>query len=239
MTTELYDKYNRLKIKQEAIVLIDELFAEATYVSSESPRHPHDWLDDNGKNDWDFWKVFIQEKNKTVWEATLNIANSSNGEKILYDINPIKMVEQAGESATSTTNNIISQNLSKVNSKILKQDRDSPSVYDTMGETERLRKENEKLRTDIERLREMNTLEKRVTNGAIFNTNQIGVAAGHIRNISKSNIDKVELMKSLKGFYSCIAESPELAWEDVYGRAYRIAEDVLAESKPEVMIMLF
>jgi len=27
---------------------------------------------------------------KNIWEATLNVANSANGEKILYDISPIK-----------------------------------------------------------------------------------------------------------------------------------------------------
>ena len=56
---------------------------------------------------WDNWNLFIQEKNKTVWEATLNIATTKNGEKILYDIDPIKKVEQAVKSATSTTNGII------------------------------------------------------------------------------------------------------------------------------------
>lgn len=35
-------------------------------------------------------KTYIQDKNNTVWEATLNIAESKNGEKILYDIVSIK-----------------------------------------------------------------------------------------------------------------------------------------------------
>ena len=104
---ELYNKYNGLKIKQEAIVLIDELIANAKFEHPSKAKHKHGWLDNNGQNDWDIWTVYIQEKNKTVWEATLNIANTSNGEKILYDIDPIKMVEQASKSATSTTNNSI------------------------------------------------------------------------------------------------------------------------------------
>lgn len=44
----------------------------------------------NGKNDWQYWTTYIQDKNNTVWEATLNVTESANGVKYLYDINPIK-----------------------------------------------------------------------------------------------------------------------------------------------------
>ena len=47
----------------------------------------------------------------TIWEAKLNIANTANGEKLLYDIDPIKNMEQSVESDTiSTDNNIAHQN---------------------------------------------------------------------------------------------------------------------------------
>ena len=124
---ELYHKHNDLVIKQEAVVLIDELIANAKYDSSASSTYSHGWLDNNGKNDWDYWKVFIQEKNKTVWEATLNIANTANGEKILYDIDPIKKVEEAIKSASNTTNNIIHQTNGKSQEKL--------SDRDTLGNT--------------------------------------------------------------------------------------------------------
>lgn len=70
-----------------------------------------------GQNDWDYWTVFIQEKNNSVWEATLNIANTANGEKILYDIDPIKMVEGPVESVPATTNNSISDSNAKSQEK--------------------------------------------------------------------------------------------------------------------------
>ncbi len=47
-----------------------------------------------------------KDKNKTVWEATLHIANSADGRKILYDIDPIKKVEGARKSAPTTTTNV-------------------------------------------------------------------------------------------------------------------------------------
>ncbi len=54
-------------------------------------------------------ELYFCKKNNSVWEITLNIANTKNGEKVLYEIFPIKKVERAGTSATSTTNNNISQ----------------------------------------------------------------------------------------------------------------------------------
>ncbi len=115
---EIYSKYNGNKVKQEAVVLADELISTAEFNGKTPAKHKHDWLDDNGKNDWDIWEVYIQEKNKAVWKATLNVANTQNGEKILYDIGPIKMVEQAGKSATSTTNYSISDVGENVNKNI-------------------------------------------------------------------------------------------------------------------------
>lgn len=109
--------YLKSEVKQEAIALIDELVLASSYEGKEPATHPHDWLDDNGTNDWDLWKTYIQDKQNTVWEASLRIANSTNGEKILYDIFPIKMVEGAGTSATTTTNNNIAPNKQSVNSK--------------------------------------------------------------------------------------------------------------------------
>ena len=69
---------------------------------------------------------YIQDKENTVWEATLNIVTSANGEKVLYEIHPIKMVEQSGKPNTSTTNNKISQNEPIVKGE-LKENSEHPS----------------------------------------------------------------------------------------------------------------
>ena len=115
-------------------------------------------------------------------------------------------------------------------------DREDTTVYDILGETERLLKENERFKADIERLKERLNIERQVTHGNYFNENQLGAVAGHLRNIAHSNMDKVELMKALKDAYSFIAHSEHLTWEDVFMRCYNIAEMMLKESKPEKMI---
>ena len=115
-------------------------------------------------------------------------------------------------------------------------DREDTDVYDLMGEKDRLLKENEKLKADVGRLRERLKIEKQVTHGNYFNENQLGAVATHLRKISRSNMDKVELMKGLKDLYSFIAQSPQLTWEEVYIKSYRIAEEMLKDARPEVMV---
>lgn len=122
---ELYKKYEDNVIRQEALVLADELISSGTYEDSKKSSYSHDWLDDNGNNDWEYWKVYLQEKNKTVWSAMLNIANTANGEKLLYDISKIKMVEGAIASAPTSTNPSVSQSPSKSSGNSSNSDRNS------------------------------------------------------------------------------------------------------------------
>ena len=133
---ELYKKNNNFVIKQEAIVLVDELIAMAKYNKSKAPKYPHGWLDNYGRNNWEYWTVFIQEKNKTVWEATLNVANSSNGKKVLYDINPIKKVEGPVESVPTTTNNSLSQEKHIVNNNSMQENENNVQKKFSLRDTQ-------------------------------------------------------------------------------------------------------
>ena len=103
VTNDLARKNRDVKVKQESVVLADELIATSQYKRPRKAKYPHGWLDNNGKNDWQYWTTYIQDKNNTVWEATLNVAESANGVKYLYDINPIEKVGQPVKSGTSTT----------------------------------------------------------------------------------------------------------------------------------------
>ena len=115
---DLATKFSGNKVKQEAVDLIDELVLTSTTSGTKDPaKHPHDWIDNNGKNDWEKWTANIVDKNNTVWEAELNIATSANGEKLLYDIDPIKKVGQAGTSATSSPISTLPQTKPVVNSQ--------------------------------------------------------------------------------------------------------------------------
>ena len=115
---DLTTKYNKNETKQEAVVLVDELIETAHYLNSDPAKHPHDWLDNNGKNDWERWTTYIEDKNNTIWEATLNVANATNGEKILYDISPIKKVGRSGKSDAVPTDKSVPQNPDIVNTQM-------------------------------------------------------------------------------------------------------------------------
>ena len=110
------------------------------------------------------------------------------------------------------------------------------SVYEKMGEMERILKENEKFKADVERLKERLELERKVTHGNYFNENQLTAVAGHLRNIAKSTYDKKILVESLRGIYSYIAHSPEVYWEELFDMCYAVADSMLAESKQEVEV---
>lgn len=129
------------------------------------------------------------------------------------------------------------QNTEKnVSRDILYSDRDDTSVYDVMGEKERLIKEREKLREDIERLKERLKIERKVTNGSVFNNNHLLSAAGHLRKISNSTIDKVDLARSLKDVYSFIRDSEDPDIETIYAKCYEVAVSILEKGKPETIV---
>lgn len=114
---DLTGKYNKNVTKQEAVVLADELIVTAKYGESKSPAYPHGWLDNNGNNDWEYWTTYIQDKNNTIWQATLNIANAADGQKILYDISPIKKVGRSAKSDTNPTDDSIAPIPENVNTQ--------------------------------------------------------------------------------------------------------------------------
>lgn len=178
--------------------------------------------------------------------GTPNAQVTKNGVALTYDVaytyNIAQFLEDVKIDFDDTFSEDVYKNLgmtrkeNEFSQNLLYSKRDTTSVYDTMGETERIRKENEKLKADVERLKERLKIEGRVTHGEHFNDSHILKAAGHLRNIANSNIDKVQLARNLKSLYTFIAQSENLTWEEVYERSHRIAESILEESKPEIMV---
>lgn len=86
---DFVSKNRQNKIKQEATSLIDEVLQTTKFNSVGKTVHPHGKLDTNG---WEYCKTIVQEKNGSIYEITLNIANSSDNRYILYDINKFNYV---------------------------------------------------------------------------------------------------------------------------------------------------
>lgn len=143
-----------LEIKQEAIAHVDELIMASTFDRTEPAKHPHDWLDNNGLNDWDRWNVYIQEKNNSVWKATLRIANSTNGNKVLYDITPIVKVEGARNRPHNPPAPIVDQTPSAVKPQM------NSSRTNQDSALRRLEKQNERLQEEMDYLRQLVKIQK-------------------------------------------------------------------------------
>ena len=192
MTSYLQDQ-----IKQEAVVLVDELITTAKQDSTEPAHHSHDWLDNNGLNDWDVWKTYIQDKEKNVWEASLQIANASNGDKVLYEVYPIKKVEGAKKLSTTSTDNSVSHNTPVVNTQSMQDvEKDSSDerhslVKSAQSELKVLQKENEKLRQDVDDLKQ----ELQLTHGRKLSRDAL------ISSIQKILIDGYGVKLSAKELY--------------------------------------
>lgn len=144
---DLTVKYIGNETKQESVVLLDELIETASFDKSKTPTYSHGWLDNNGKNNWDYWTTYVQDKNGTIWDVTLNIANATDGRKILYDIGPIKKVGQSieldtsllptgqrGNSRTSTVKMSVAENAASVKGKFSASDTTADPVPEYLHE---------------------------------------------------------------------------------------------------------
>ena len=89
-------------IRSMSIIHIDELAKTSEY-SDSNQEHTHQWMDEKG---WECRTAYAMDKNKKIYEMTLNIANGRD-RKILYDINKIKEIDHgvvaSGEAASKKT----------------------------------------------------------------------------------------------------------------------------------------
>ncbi|MBR6538110.1 MAG: hypothetical protein IKT67_13015 [Lachnospiraceae bacterium] len=109
-------------------------------------------------------------------------------------------------------------------------ERQTESIYDAVGELKRLQRENDKLRKDVDRLRQRNRLEHTVTGGNILNENQIDAVAGHILNIADSRYGKETLAKELKEIYTYL-QSEGVEWDVFMSKATDTAQRLIAEAR--------
>lgn len=119
---------------------------------------------------------------------------------------------------------------------ILFSERDQTSIFDTMGETDRVNQDNEKRKDAVEKLKEMLKLDKKVTGGRVLNEKQVNDAAKYLRKISNSTYSLEKLTSELMDVYSYLHNNPDVVWSELYQRFIGIADSVLAESKPKTEV---
>ena len=89
---------------------------------------------------------------------------------------------------------------------------------------ETLEAENEKLRSDVDHLKELLKLQRTVTGGTKFTKTSVEAAARVLKQAAGAKGDTKELAGVLNSFYEYIAGSKELTWEDVKEQAQPAVE---------------
>lgn len=95
---------------------------------------------------------------------------------------------------------------------------------------EAARKENEKLKADVVRLKELVKLQGKVTGGTVFTEASMLTAARQLKKAADAKGDTGELVNLLKGFYRYTAEEKTLSWEGVQ-KAVKPAVDWLVKNR--------
>lgn len=201
VTKDLATKYSKNRIKQESVVLADELITTAKSPKESAPRYSHGWLDNYGKNKWEQWTSYIQDKSGNVWAATLHVANATDGLKYLYDIDPIKAVNlaentkkvgQRGTSRNSLPAHNITDSAENVNTKIKKSEREITQERgkrraEIYSELQRLKDERSRL---LEQDADYAAAQEKRRYATTFRER---VDATHALNAAKAKIDTAEL----------------------------------------------
>lgn len=113
------------------------------------------------------------------------------------------------------------------------QDRYSSEVA-SINET--LSKENAKLKEDVQYLKELLKLQKKVTKGTVFKKSSVETAARSIMKQTEAKGEAKELAELLDNFYTFIASAEQLTWEEIKEQAQPSIEWLQAhvEIKPEI-----
>lgn len=190
-----------------------------------APKFSHEKADFT--NDANYWKLLIDRK----------MVDNVTGEVIEQQaIKPIFKEESVLEILNDE-----SERFNKKNEDIRYSERTDTNIYDIMGENKRLEKRNARLEADIARLKEMWSIDKKVTHRTAYDSKNLLSVAKYVKETFNSDMDKVELARMLGDTYTAIAEQlnknyAALPWQTVYDYCYNTAYEVVEKAKPRVVV---
>ena len=151
-----------------------------------------------------------------------------------YDYDGIKFKEREGiySYMTFSENQIkeVSNTTPTEDVDIRYSERNTESIYDAVGELKRLQKENEKLKKDVERLRQRNKLEHTITGGTVLNESQIASVASYLLKNADSTYSKEQLTEELKDIYKYL-QGDDVTWDILMLKATDAAQRIVAEKR--------
>lgn len=154
----------------------------------------------------------------------------ANNETILFDNTLMKSADAVTYDDSGKVIPL-SERFNEKNDDIRYSDRDNVSVYEALGEDERIASENAKIREDFERL-------KATINAEEVDLKKFRSLADYIKKLAGSNYSKEILADELMELYTMIQTDKDLQWSDVMVKAYDIANSMI-NLNPEVSANYF
>ena len=229
-TSAIIDRSDALHIANKAY---DQKTAEISAIEKlikSAVLFAEDYTEHKKFNYFRYYAVNVKHGNDE-FPIYLNVGRGKNDKLFhLYDItkkirdtaNRINGFEGLHEfpSINSISVNSISNSPKNVNTKF--QDRPYQVTLDDLGID--YKEENEKLKTDIDRLKDLVKFQKTLTHGTAFSTTSVNKQASMLMQEFGLHRGKEELAKMLNEYYSFIAKGEDLSWNIVIGKAEDIAK---------------
>lgn len=195
--------------------------------------HSHQWMDEKG---WTYRKVYLQDRNGNIYEATLNIANGRD-RRILYDVNNIRKIDTKKEATGGVVPSTEDGGGSHANgdyAATVSQERESVKGSREMQKRiDALERQNQRLkeqmtRTDVPKVR------REVVKRSVK----------ELRSMYNSKIDAEVLTERIADLYDKIAQYSGAGsmqdargvpdWWEINAEAEQIAKDIVSESTANI-----
>ena len=90
---DLRKKHSNYKPRQEAIAVLEEI-VEVSNPEKEKAEHKHEWLDNDGENDWTALYTYVVDKDGQIYQAKTSVTTAIDEKMYLYDMRLTKIEEK-------------------------------------------------------------------------------------------------------------------------------------------------
>ncbi len=163
--------------------------------------------------------------------GTPSVQTTENGDaltgSVAYTYNVAQFLEDVKTEFNDTFSEDVYQKLgmqrfnNDFSKNLLFQDKSQESIYDIMGETDRVKKELKMLDEDANKFNQI------IGTTEVENRKFVSLAK-YSKKLSGSQIDVVEIAKRFKSIYSSLQSSDSLSWRDISMKTYGITQDLLS-----------
>ena len=217
---------------------IFELVENSKYLRSETERGKTQRMH-RGVKHWDYFVKTVQIDG-AVFDLVANVRKKTDGEFVyVIEMMENKEIEPSSpqDSQNSGRNRVPNSSIISIGRNVtdVKDSEQNYSIRDPEYRQvqDALEQENEKLRKDVENLKELVKLQRTVTNGTKFTKTSVDAAAGLLMEKAGVTRGKRELVPILEKFYAFIAGNDGYDWPGVAAEAQEVVDWLLEHRKKD------